>query len=139
MRPGGPVGCGARSGRGPLCQPSRAGVTDVADYAAPGPRGGDAVGRPPIRRPEAQRGWHGAPAWDVHPARAVRPARAQAPPARGFGSVPLPRGGGQLPEHTKKKKLFSDKITYESFPATVKADRTRWVYEWGGCKATGKS
>jgi hypothetical protein len=58
-----------------------------------------------------------------------------------------PGGSTPYPQYRKwpvagthqKKKLFLIKITYESFPATVKADRTRWVYEWGGCKATRKS
>ena len=43
------------------------------------------------------------------------------------------------PPATGKKKHFLLKITYESFPATVEADRTRWVYEWGGCEAARES
>lgn len=66
--------------------------------------------------------------WGVSPS-------PQASEARGFATTHPQRRRGDLPETTKKKKHFLIKITYESFAATVDADRVRWVYEWGGCEA----
>lgn len=83
-------------------------------------------------------GWDGV--WSAPPARSPHPPPPQ--PATACAEVrhrAPHQARGQLPPTTKKKKLFLIELTYGRFPATAEADRTRWVYEWGGCEATRKS